>query len=155
MSFAPSSPVSGGAQTGFTSPTYTLTVDVAPETNGKQYAVTSFGGTQVGVIAHSVAAPFTALFVRPKTLKVLGMVNPVTGKLGNVPNNVYFLIVKKGVLPLAGQAYRTMTIRAAMDIPAGSDLADAPNIKAAVSLFTGLFSQQSAGIGDTLQTGIS
>lgn len=59
MSFTLTSPITGAAQTGFTSPTYTLTSDLAPDNNGKQVAVTALGGTQVGVTTHSVAAPFT------------------------------------------------------------------------------------------------
>lgn len=43
MSFAPSSPVTGAAVTGLTSPTYSLTTDVAPSLNGKQYAITAVG----------------------------------------------------------------------------------------------------------------
>jgi hypothetical protein len=64
MSFAPTSPVTGAAQSGLTAPTYTLTADVAPAQNAKQYAVTALGGTQTGVISHSVAAPFTLAMFR-------------------------------------------------------------------------------------------
>lgn len=50
MTIALSSPVTGGAQTGFTSPTYTLTADTPPAgSGGKQYAATALGGTQAGV----------------------------------------------------------------------------------------------------------
>ena len=149
------SPVTGAAQTGFTSPTYTLTSDQAPEYNGKQSAVTALGGTQAGVTAHSVASPFTINFVRPKSYKTLGLPNPVTGKLATVPMNRFDVIVRKGVTPMAGQPAKPMIIRVSLDVPAGADTYDAANIRAAVSLALGALAQQAAGVGDTLITGIA
>lgn len=147
-------PITGSAQTGLTSPTYTIVTDTAPDNNGKQYAVTALGGTQTGVNAHSVAAPFTVTVVRPKVLKVLGSPNPVTGVVKNVPRNVYKVIVRKGVLPLAGQPYVTALLTTTLEIPAGSDLTDAPNIRAAISALIGTLSQVSAGLGDTAVSGV-
>jgi len=71
MSFNLTSPVTGASQTGFTAPTYTLTVDTAPDVNAKQWAVTALGGTQAGVSSHSVASPFTVTMFRPKVLRLL------------------------------------------------------------------------------------
>ena len=154
MSISLTSPVTGTAQTGLTSPTYTHVVDVAPDVNGKQYAVTALGGTQTGVITHSVSAPFTVSFWKPKTNKVLGTPNPITGVIGSVGRNVYKVIVRKGVLPLAGQPYQTMLGSLSLEVPAGSDTADAPNIRAALSMLIGSLSQVSAGLGDTVVSGV-
>jgi hypothetical protein len=154
MSFTLTSPVTGAAQTGFTSPTYTLTADLAPDDNGKQNAITALGGTQAGVTTHSVAAPFTVTFVRPRVFRSLGKPNPTTGLVKDVPRNTYKLITRKGVLPLAGQPYQTMLITTTIDVPAGSDAADPANIRAALSLHAGALSQQSAGAGDTVLTGV-
>jgi len=154
MSVTITSPITGLAQTGFTSPTYTHVTDTAPDSNGRQVAVTAVGGTQTGVITHSVAAPFTITVVRPKVYKVLGKANPVTGLISNVPKNVYKLITRKGVLPLSGQPYSTMLVTTIIEVPAGSDLADAANVRAAISAHLGSLSQQSAGFGDTAVTGI-
>jgi hypothetical protein len=154
MTFALTSPVTGAAQTGFTAPTYTLTTDSAPMNNGKQFAVTALGGTQTGVTSHSVAAPFTGTFVKPVAFKALGKANPVTGLITSVPRNVYKFITRKGVLPLAGQPAQTMLVTTIMEVPAGADLADAANVRAALSFHFGSISQQSAGIGDTDVTGI-
>lgn len=148
------SPVTGGAQTGLTSPTYTLTADVAPDANGRQWAVTALGGTQTGVVSHSVASPFTLTIWKPKNLRTLGQPNVNTGVVANVPNNTYKLIVRKGVIPLAGQASRTAVFTLQMDVPAGSDSADPEDIRAAVSLLIGAATQVSSGIGDTLVSGI-
>lgn len=148
------SPITGAAQTGLTSPTYTHVADIAPDSNGRQVAVTALGGTQTGVTAHSVAAPFTLTVVRPKVTKQLGKANPVTGVIANVPKNTYKFITRKGVLPLAGQPYQVMNITTTIDVPAGADLADAANIRAALSAHFGGISQQSAGFGDTAVTAI-
>lgn len=154
MTYGVTSPVTGAAQTGLTSPTYTLTSDVAPDINGKQHAVTALGGTQSGVDVSSVSRPFSLTFVRPKQLKQLGTPNPVTGVISNVPRNTYKLITRKGVLPLAGQASQNMIITTTIEVVAGSDVADAANVRAALSLHIGALTQQSAGIGDTAVSGI-
>jgi hypothetical protein len=154
MSFTLTSPITGAAQTGLTNPTYTLTTDTAPDSNGKQVAVTALGGTQTGVTTHSVASPFTINFVRPKVFRVLGKPNPTTGVVKDVPRNSYKLITRKGVLPLAGRAYATMQVTTIIDVPAGSDLASPAEIRAALSAHIGALSQQSAGAGDSCVTGI-
>jgi hypothetical protein len=127
---------------------------VAPDANGRQHAVTALGGTQTGVDVHSVSRPFTGTFVRPKVFKILGTPNPVTGVVFPVPRNVYKLITRKGVTPLAGQASQTMLIETIIHVPAGADTADAANIRAALSCHIGLLNQQSAGIGDTGVSGV-
>lgn len=150
----PTTPITGAAQTGLTSPTYTITADVAPDANGKQVAVTALGGTQTGVTTHSVASPFTGTFVRPKAFKALGQPNPVTGRLPSVPMNSYGVIVRKGVTPLAGQPAKPMLVRVSVEVPAGADTYDAPNVRAALSFALGMLTQQSAGVGDTVVSGI-
>lgn len=148
------SPITGAAQTGLTTPTYTHVADTAPDSNGRQVAVTALGGTQTGVTTHSVAAPFTLTVIRPKVFKSLGKANPVTGVIANVPKNTYKFITRKGVLPLAGQPYQVMLIETSISLPAGADLADPANARAALSAHFGAIAQQSAGFGDTTVTGI-
>lgn len=154
MPFSPTSPVAGAVQTSFTNPTYNLTSDTPPEQNMKQYAVTAIGGTQANVNVHSVAIPFTSAMARPKTLRVLGQPNPITGVIANVPRNVYRLITRKGVLPLAGQAYTNMLVRTDIEVPAGADTADAPNVKAAQSCHIGILWESSNDIGDVTLSGV-
>jgi len=154
MTWSPSTPVTGGAQTGLTSPTYTLTLDVAPDVNGKQHAVTALGGTQTGVRTHSVSDPFTVTFNRPKNPRVLPSANPTTGRYGSIPRNTYTMIVRKGVNYAANQAPDLAVARLSVDVPAGSDNYDAVNIRAMFSLIAGILSQQSSGVGDTLVSGI-
>jgi hypothetical protein len=154
MTFALSTPVTGAAQTGLTSPTYTVTADTPPNSNSKQYVVTALGGTQTGVISHSVAAPFSVTMFRPQNPQVLSPVSPVTGVLTKVPMNTYKVITRKGVLPLAGQAFKNMIIMTMIEVPAGADTADPANVRAAMSAHLGTLNQQSAGIGDTTIQGV-
>lgn len=155
MSITVTSPITGSVQTGLTTPTYTVTSDVAPPGNpGEQVAVIALGGTQTGVTAHSVASPFTINFTRPASPRILGTPNPVTGVVSTVPNNSYKIITRKGVTPLAGQPFRNMVITTTCDVPAGADVADPQNIRAALSAHFGAIAQQSAGFGDLTINGI-
>lgn len=155
MAITITSPVTGAAQTGLTSPTYTVVADTAPPGNpGRQVAVTALGGTQTGVTAHAVSSPFTGNITRPASPKVLGSPNPVTGVIANVPMNTYKVITRKGVIPLAGQPVKVMSAITIVDVPAGADTADAANIRACLSFHFGLVAQQSAGFGDTTISGI-
>lgn len=147
-------PVTGAAQTGLTSPTYTLVSDVAPDSTARQQAVTVLGGTQTNVRPHSASDPFTITSFRPKNFQALGKPNPVTGVIKYVPYNKFRLFTRKGVYPLAGQPIVVATIDTVFQIPAGSDVADSVNLRAMCSLHFGAIAQQSAGIGDTLVTGI-
>jgi hypothetical protein len=154
MSIALTSPVTGAAQTGFTSPTYTNVVDVAPDINGRQYAVTALGGTQTGVRTHAVSDPFTITFYRPKAPKALQSPNPVTGRYGNVPKNTYSVVLRKGVNFAANQPPEVLITRCSIDVPAGSDAYDSANIRAAMSMLIGSLTQVSAGLGDLLVNGV-
>lgn len=153
MSFSPTV-ITGAPQVGLTSPTYTVTADVAPGNNGKQFAVTALGGTQTGVDLHSVSKPFTITFWRPLLWKYLGKANPITGVIANVPMNTSKVVTRKGVIPLAGQPSVNFTVTTVMEVPAGSDIADSPELKAALSLHFGAVWGQSSGIGDTILTGV-
>ncbi len=154
MSFAPSSPVTGAAVTGLTTPTYTLTTDVAPSINGKQFAISALGGTQTGVDTNTVSKPFTLSFFRPATLKVLPQANPVTGVIKNVPMNTYKLITRKGVQPAANQSLNMVRITTIIEVPAGSDTYEPEDIKAAISCHFGTGWAQASGIADTVISGV-
>lgn len=153
MAFSPTSPVTGATSTVLTSPTYTIVSDTAPAANAKQVYVSALGGTQTGVLSHSVAAPFTGSMFKPAALKTLQPVNPVTGVLRSVPMNDYTVISRKGVLPLAGQSYKVMPIRTLLSVPAGADTADAISVAAAISFHIGLLAQLAEEIRKSVITG--
>lgn len=154
MTFNVTSPVTGAAQTGFTSPTYTLIVDTPPDINAKQWVVSALGGTQAGVSVHSVNSPFTLAMFRPKQYKSLGTPNPSTGVISNVPSNAFKIIVRKGMVPLAGQPTKVGLVTVNIDNPAGADMASPAEMRAALSLAFGAAQQQAAGIGDTIISGV-
>lgn len=154
MSFAPTSPVTGAAVTGLTTPTYTLTTDVAPNINGKQYAVTALGGTQTGVDVNTVSKPFSISFFRPAVLKTLPQANPVTGVIKNVPMNTYKLITRKGVQPAVNQTNMTARITTIIEVPAGSDTYEPEDLRAMLSAHFGVGWAQASGIADTVVSGI-
>jgi hypothetical protein len=154
VSFAPASPVTGAAVTGLTSPTYTLTTDVAPNINGKQYAISALGGTQTGVDVNTVSKPFSLSFFRPPALRTLPQANPVTGVIKNVPMNTYKMITRKGALPAANQVPMTARITTTIEVPAGSDTYEPEELRAMLSCHFGAGWAQASGIADTVISGV-
>lgn len=148
------STITGAAVTGFTSPTYTVSVDTPPNINGKQYAVTALGGTQVGVDVNTVSKPFTLTFFRPAQLKTLPGINPVTGLVKNIPTNQYKLVTRKGAVPSVNQQNQVARITTTIEVPAGTDTYEPEEIKAMLSAHIGALNQQSSGLADTVLTGV-
>lgn len=155
MTISLTTPVTGLAQTGLTTPTYPVVVDTPPDSMSKQWAVIgTLGGTQTGVRTHSASDPFTFKASRPAVFQSLGKPNPVTNVIKFVPLNRYRLKTRKGVIPLAGQSPTVSYVDTDISVPAGSDVADPNNLMAGLSFHFGCISQQSAGIGDTARTGV-
>lgn len=152
MTVSITSPITGSAQTGLTSPTYTHVSTSAPDVNARQYAVTALGGTQAGVDVHSASRPFTVAYWWPKVLKALnymvGMVNPPP-----IPKNVYKVITRKGVTCHANLPSQIAIMTTEIAIPAGADTADAANVRALHSAHLGALAQISSGLGDSSVTG--
>lgn len=154
MTVTITSPITGAAQTGFTTPGYTHVSMSAPDVNAKQIAITGLTGTQATVDSHSVSRPFTVAFWWPKILRVLPSLNSA-GQLPSVPMNTYKVITRKGVTPLSGQPSKTMLVTTIIDVPSGADTVDPANVRAALSAHLGALAQQSAGIGDTSVSGVA
>jgi hypothetical protein len=153
MTISITSPVTGAPVSGLTSPTYTFTVDQPPNSYSKQWYVSAIGGTQTGVDAGSSAGkPWTFTFTRPSVMKTLNSVD-VTGVIRQVGYNVYEMLMRRGMLPLAGQSVRVCNWKASMPVLVGADSADAPNIRAACSSFFGVGYQQATGLADSMISG--
>jgi hypothetical protein len=153
MSISLSSPVTGATVTGLTSPTYTVAVDQAPNSYSKQWYVSAIGGTQTNVDASSSASkPWTFTFSRPAVLKALNSVD-VTGVLRQVGFNTYEYLMRRGFIPLTGQASRVSNWRTQFPVLVGSDTADPANIRAGVSSYIGVLNQQASGLADSFITG--
>lgn len=141
------SPVTGGAQTGLTSPTYSHVVDNTAG-NSKQYAVTALGGTQTGVEIHAIDNPFTVTIFRPSKFKTVAAD-------GENARNYYSVLVRKGVVVNTNLAQRKVALfRGQIEVPAGAESADPESVRAMLSCAIGALQQLSAGLGDTVITGV-
>lgn len=152
MAVSLSSPITGAAQTGLVSPTYTITADSAPA-NCKQWTVTALGGTQTGVTPHSISAPFTIGYWRPLVYKIIQWVQNAFGVTPkSIPRNVHKFIVRKSV-SLSATVSSVMMITVEVSVPASAETYDPANCRAAMSAAIGALNQQAAGWGDTLVSG--
>lgn len=149
------SPVTGSAQTGLTSPTFTLVVDSTPPRKGaNQYIVSALGGTQLGVLPNSIYQPYTATIERPEVYKT-PLVDQVTGAvLGSVPRNKHTVRVRKGVKVGSGDRIELALYECHLNVPAGSEAFDTASLRSAISLLIGSLQQYSAGLGDQVASGI-
>lgn len=151
--FSPTTPIVGAAIAGLTSPTYPLTLDMAPSYNGKQYAVLTLGGTQTGVDAHSVSKPFTHTMFRPAQLKTLPQAN-LNGVIRDIPVNQYKVVTRKGATPAVNQLARIPKITTIIEIDAGTETYEPEEIKALLSAHFGLLWGNAQEIYNTVTTGV-
>jgi hypothetical protein len=152
MTMTLTSPVTGTAQTGLTSPTYTLVTGTAPDQNGRSYSVSALGGTQTGVDVNSASKPFTVTAWWPKVLRGLQYISG-SGRNVQVPKNVYKWITRKGVIVHTDLPSEQMVITTEISVPAGADTLDAANVRAAISAHLGSVSQNSQELGNTAVSG--
>lgn len=153
MTWSPDSSTTGGAQTGFTSPTFTLVDDTAPVVNAKQKTVSALGGTQGTAVANSASIPFTSTFYKPAVIRQLPAANPISGARGSIPNNQYKWIIRKGGFAASGVPV-TAIARLTIDVPAGMDSYNPDDVRALASYLVGQLSEESADLGDTLVSGV-
>jgi len=136
------SPLTGVAQTGLTSPTFTLADDTAPSGNGKQKYVSVVGGTQVGVNENSISRPFTVTVFKPANVKTPSQgILEAAGLITNVPKNTNKLKTRKSVAVNAVGGYGLMDITTSFDIPVNAPESDLVSIKSAISAHIGALQQ--------------
>lgn len=158
MSLNPSSPVTGAAVTGLTSPTYTLTEDVNGP-NNRVFFVTALGGTQTNVETHSASSPYSISISRPKTVKVLPRAN-AQGNYPSVPMNEYRVVFRKGCTingTVVGVAQEVpITAELKIRLPAGFELStnDPEEAKALFSLIGGFLYANASGLYDLVSTSL-
>jgi len=156
MAISPTSPLTGSAITGLTSPTYTLTADTPPDVNAKAYVVTALGGTQTNVITHKNEMPFRIIARRPKVVKTPGARNSVTGQFNQPGKNEYQFTIVKGANVLNGFSnaqYDTIVAKLTVAVPAAISN-DLPQLYAAMSALGGFVANQIQGISDTAQNSV-
>jgi hypothetical protein len=153
MAFTMSGTITGEAVTGLTSPTYTLTADQAADAFARQSIVSALGGTQTGVVAHSIGYPFTVTVRRPKSLRSIGRPN-LAGVITSIGRNTFTRLVRKGVTPALNQTVQIAIDRREWEIPAGAETYDAASVKALVSFANGFDKANTQGVADTLSNAL-
>lgn len=151
MSLTMSGVVTGAAQNGFTTPTYTLSVDTPPGQNSIQSYVSAIGGTQSGVAAHTVSNPFTISVFKP--VRYAEAPQLVNGVLRNVKFNTHKVKTRKGIKPVTGANPVVGEITTDIKIPAGADLADIASARAALSAHIGFLQSVSTDLGLLMTNG--
>lgn len=146
------SALTGAAITGLTSPTYTFTQDIAPNATSKQFVVTALGGTQIGVNLHSITDPFTVTFFRAPKLQTI-TIDPKTQAVKAIPVNSHRLLTRKAASCNA-TVKKVNSIDVTVNIYAGSETFDKPNVDALFSAAIGTLMTQQQGIRDTVSSGI-
>lgn len=151
--YSPDSSITGGTQTGLTNPTYTLAVDLAPDSNSRQHVITALGGTQTNVRESTAGDPFTVT-MRKYPYRALPAKNPVNGSYGNIPRNKVDLLFRKGLKVDSSGTIVVGDIRISVNIPAGAESNDAINIRALWSLVVGLLTEESDDLGASTVAGV-
>lgn len=147
----PSSPITGSAITGLTSPTYTIIEDNPPDTNSKAWVVTALGGTQAGVSVHKNEMPFKVIAKRAARIKTPGARSATTGMYLQGGKNEYSFKFIKGSNVLAafgGAQYDNILGEVKLSIPAaiGNDSAQ---LDALFSFMGGFINATLQGLRDT------
>jgi len=138
MSLTNTGVITGAAITGFTTPTYTLSADTAPNGNTLSAYVSVIGGTQTGVLAHSYSTPFTRSVTRPSSFRSFAsaVLNGVTGQYSKVPYNEFKTLTRKAAAYATNQ-YAVNEKRETLRLYANTETFDLPNVKALLSFSSG------------------
>lgn len=116
--------------------TYTFTSDLAMDSISRAYAVTTVGGTQVGVTTSTAEKPKQVIFKRPAQFKSPTAYNSHSNRYGVVPKNHTRVIGRMGVGLTAVQT-EVMGIELNIGVPAGSVSYDEVNVRAGIAAFIG------------------
>lgn len=157
MTVGITSPVTGSAQTGMTSPTFTFTEDrVIGSQPARRFLVSARGGSgtnNVTTDVHAVSRPFSVTITRPASFKPAPVVNAASGiAIRSTGKNEYKFTVAKGITAATGLA-DVAFFDGAIRIPAGADINDVAGVKALLSAAIGVLSSIASGFGDTVIDG--
>lgn len=125
-----------------TGATYTFAPDLPGDNRSRVAVVSVLGGTQTGVVPHTVDAPKQMIFKKPAVYQMPSAYNTTTGRYGKVPKNVTRVIFRGSAKVAAGQ-WELIPISLDIPIPAGATNYDRANVDASVLAFiTGLYDQR-------------
>lgn len=152
------SPVTGVPVTAkLTSPTYTLTKTSSPQNNAVTYLVSSIGGTQTDVQAHSSDIGFTHRFIWPIVQKMVAAINESANPMGRLirwPKNRWALITRKTTLCTV-YGYDDIVIETTFTVPVGASSYSPQNIAAAISSHGGELTASSDEFYAAIVSGIN
>jgi hypothetical protein len=78
----------------------------------------------------------------------------VTGLYGSIPRNKVEFTLRKGVKVDSAGLIVPMDIRIAVNVPAGSEINDAPNIRAAWCFLVGLLAEEAEDVAESTISGV-
>lgn len=156
MSLTVTSPITGVALTGLTTPTFTLASDSPPDLNSYRYVITALGGTQTGATAQTGADnPFDLTLQRAPTLRQGPSVDSLNRIIGQPGRNITRISGRKGMRVNSASSQRFPAyIRVEISIPAGAESVDPAEIKSFLSMEFGAMYNNAQGICDTVITGV-
>lgn len=134
MAIALTGPTAALTTNKITTGTYTFAADMASDTRSKVFVVTTLGGTQTGVLTHSVDAPKQVIFKKPAAFLQPSGYNTTTGRYSKVPKNTTRIIGRGSCNVAAGQV-EVIPMILDIGIPAGSMTYDRANVEASVAMF--------------------
>jgi hypothetical protein len=138
---------------GSANPTWTVAADTPPAgVRGKQWTVTTLGGTQTGVEVNIVGNPFTITFESPSAPKGPPATSSSTGQPISVPRNTTRVLIRKGVEVVSGYRF-PMEVDIAIRVPCGAEQQDAESVSAGINFAASALYQIVSGLRDTLISG--
>lgn len=127
-------PTAAATTATLTAATYTFTAALASDNRSKAYIMSSFGGTQTGVQAHTVDAPKKFVVKNPAQFLQPSGYNVTSGRYGKVPKNST-RVVGTGSAKVTATQWETIPMSLDMAIPAGAMSYDRANVEASVLMF--------------------
>lgn len=154
MSLTITGTIAGTAVTGAAAPVFTPIEDSSAGPNFRRWYITTVASAN-SATAHSVSHPFYVELHRPSAFKPQPQFDPTGTRVVNGPvgRNTYKLRVIKGVTPASG-LFGVVLIETLIHVPAGADVNDAANVRAALSVLGGLFIEDPAGLAETPINGL-
>lgn len=152
MAFDISTSITGVVLNGFTTPGYSLTADSNPSPNSRQAIVTALTGTQSGVRTHSPSDPFSITVSKPVVPVSYPRAN-AQGILGKAGRNKYTIYLRKGTIPLVGQAPQISDLKIETNVVSGSEVNDVANLAALYSAGAALLQREANNLLTAAKTG--
>jgi len=144
------SPITGSAQTGFSSPSATI-VRGAQKANGVDFAVTALSGMGSST-SNTASSPFVVSVEKPVSIKTPKV--SAAGIVYSPGRNRHRIATLKGMAAIASFPSIPGIAETFIAVPAGAEEGDPNNIRAMISVHIGVLQQYSAALGDQVVSGV-